>query len=260
MTDGVVVGRVARLARYPVKSLQGELVERATFGPRGLVGDRLLGIVDAESDYVLTAKRVPELLEASARTTATGIEVRLPGGDWLPAPSAAAGAAASEWLGRAVRVEPAPPDTSRNYSMTFNLDDETADVFDWHCPPGTFFDLADVHVLTTASLRAAAGRYPDGTWSAERFRPTILVEADGDDFVEDAWVGGRLRFGAAAEVAVDEPTIRCTMTTRAQGDLARDLDVLRTVNREHGGNLGLYCSMAASGDIAVGDDVRFLPT
>lgn len=259
MTDAPVVGRVARIARYPVKSFQGELVDHAAFGPAGLVGDRVLGVVDQESDFVLTAKRVPELLEAHARTTPSGIEVRLPGTGWLPAPSAAAGEAASDWLGRPVRIEAAPPGASRNYSMSFNVEDESADVFDWHCPPGTYVDLADVHVLTTASIRAAAAHRPESTWSVERFRPTLLVEADGDDFVEDAWVGGHLRFGATAEVVADEPTIRCTMTTRPQGDLERDLDILRTVNREHGGNLGLYCSMATPGEVAVGDEVRVLP-
>ncbi len=259
MSEADVVGRVARVARYPVKSFQGEMLDRASFGPTGLVGDRVLGVIDQASDHVLTAKIVPELLEAHARTTATGIEVRLPGTDWLPAPSAVAGAAASEWLGRPVRIEPAPPGVSRNFSMSFNLEDESADVFDWHCPPGTYVDLADVHVLTTASIRAAAERHPEGTWSVERFRPTVLVEVDGDGFVEDAWVGGRLRFGPAAEVAVDEPTIRCMMTTRPQGELGRDLDILRTVNRDHGGNLGLYCSMAAPGEVSVGDEVRVLP-
>ena len=259
MSEAKVVGRVARIARYPVKSFQGEMLDRGSFGPTGLVGDRVLGVIDQASDHVLTAKSVARLLEAHACTTPTGIEIRLPGTEWLPAPSAAAGTAASEWLGRPVRIEPAPPGVSRDFSMTFNLDDETADVFDWHCPPGTYVDLADVHVLTTASIRAAAERHPEGNWSVERFRPTVLVEADGVEFVEDAWVGGRLRFGAAAEVAVDEPTIRCMMTTRPQGELGRDLDILRTVNRDHGGNLGLYCSMVAPGEVSVGDEMRFTP-
>ncbi|MBL8775364.1 MAG: MOSC N-terminal beta barrel domain-containing protein [Acidimicrobiales bacterium] len=260
MSDATVVGRVARLARYPVKSFQGEVLDRATFGGAGLVGDRVLGVVDAESGHVLSAKSVPELLDAEARTTPSGIEVRLPGGEWLAAPSAAAGNAVSAWLGRPVRVEPAPPGESRNYAMSFNIDDESLDTFEWFCPPGTFYDLADVHVLTTASLRAAAGRHPEGAWAVERFRPTVLVDVEGDDFVEDAWVGHRLRFGSAAEVVVDQPTIRCPMTTRPQGGLPRDLDILRTVNRDHGGNLGLYASIAAAGEVAVGDEVVLLPS
>ena len=252
--DGEVVGRVARLARYPVKSFQGEFPDRVSLGPGGVVGDRRLGVVDVASGHVLSAQNVPELLEAAAPTTPSGIEVRLPGGDWLPAPSPAAGLAISEWLGRPVRLEAPPPDEARPFTMSFNLDDETQDVFEWAGPPGTFVDLADLHLLTTASVRAAAVRHPEGEWSIDRFRPGVLVEADGDGFVEDAWVGGRLRLGSA-EVVVDLPTIRCPMTTRRQNGLPRDLDILRSLNHHHDGNLGLYCSMAAPGEVAVGDEV-----
>lgn len=255
---GVVVGRVAALHRYPVKSFQGERLERAAFGPLGMEGDRRLGVVDVERGHVLSAKRVHELLDAHARTTPTGIEIRLPGGDWLPAPSAAAGAATSEWLGRGVRVEPPPTDSARPFTMSFNLDDESQDVFEWAGPVGTFVDLADVHVLTTASIAAASAGHRDGAWEVDRFRPTVLIEAEGDGYVEDAWVGGRLRFGGV-EVVADQPTIRCPMTTRPQNGLARDLDILKTINRDHGGNLGLYCTLARTGEVAVGDPVLLLP-
>ncbi len=256
--EGVVVGRVAALHRYPVKSFQGERLDRVAFGPRGMEGDRRLGVVEAASGHVLSAKRVHELLDADARTTPTGIEVRVPGGDWLPAPSAAAGAAVSRWLGVDVRVEPPPADGARPFTMSFNLDDETQDVFEWAGPAGTFFDLADVHVLTTASIAAAAAEHPDGEWAVDRFRPTVLIEADGEGYVEDAWVGGRLRFGGV-EVVADQPTIRCPMTTRPQNGLGRDLDILKTINHHHGGNLGLYCTLAGAGEVAVGDPVVFVP-
>lgn len=258
--EGVVVGRVAALHRYPVKSFQGERVERVAFGPRGMEGDRRLGVVEVASGHVLSAKRVHELLEAAARTTPSGIEIRVPGGDWIPAPSAAAGAAVSSWLGLDARVEPPPAEGTRPFTMSFNIDDETQDVFEWAGPAGTFVDLADVHVLTTASVAAASAEHPTGEWSIDRFRPTVLIEAEAgaEGYVEDAWVGGRLRFGGV-EVVADQPTIRCPMTTRPQNGLPRDLDILKTINRHHGGNLGLYCSSVATGEVAVGDPVVFRP-
>lgn len=258
MSTGTVVGRVARLGRYPVKSFQGETLERASFGAQGIPGDRGLGVVDADTGRVLSAKSVPALLAASASTTADGVEVQLPEGPSLPAPSPDLDAAASAWLDRAVRIEAPPAEDARAFSMSMNVDDESAGTFDWPCPTGTFFDLASVHLLTTASLRAAEALHPDGAWQVERFRPTVLVEADGDGFLDDQWIAGRLRFGTV-EVSVDMPTIRCVMTTRAQGDLPRDLDIVKTVNREHAGNLGVYCSMAVPGEVAVGDDVVFFP-
>ena len=61
-TDAVVGG----LWRYPVKSLQGSPVERIELRRPGVEGDRQWGIVDAATGKVLTAKRWPALLEASA--------------------------------------------------------------------------------------------------------------------------------------------------------------------------------------------------
>lgn len=261
MSDAsTVVGRVARLGRYPVKSLQGENLDRAELSTLGIPGDRALGVVDVDTGRVLSAKSVPQLLDAEARTTGSGVEVRVPGDSWQEAPSPALDEAMSAWLGHAVRVEPPPPvdEDARSFTLSMNMDDQSADRFDWPCPSGTFFDLAAVHVLTTASIRAAQRLYPAGAWQVDRFRPTVLVDAAGDGFVDDAWVGGRLRFGTV-EISVDLPTMRCIMTTRPQRGLARDLGIVKTVNQHHDGNLGLYCSMVSPGQVAVGDEVRFLP-
>src|SRR5690348_3648748 len=40
------VGTVAELWRYPVKSMQGERVERLELAPGGAIGDRTLAVVD----------------------------------------------------------------------------------------------------------------------------------------------------------------------------------------------------------------------
>ncbi|MFD0488374.1 MOSC N-terminal beta barrel domain-containing protein [Saccharopolyspora spinosporotrichia] len=47
----VAVGVVERIWRYPVKSVGGELVERADVDERGLVGDRLYAVRDAEGRF-----------------------------------------------------------------------------------------------------------------------------------------------------------------------------------------------------------------
>ena len=59
--------RVVSLWRYPVKSMQGEELEAATFGELGIVGDRQWALVDLGTGLALTARRVPELLFARAR-------------------------------------------------------------------------------------------------------------------------------------------------------------------------------------------------
>ena len=51
-----VIGHVAAIHRYPVKSMQGETLDRATVGPMGIDGDRRFAVIDAETGRVASAK------------------------------------------------------------------------------------------------------------------------------------------------------------------------------------------------------------
>ncbi|MFM7264764.1 MAG: MOSC N-terminal beta barrel domain-containing protein, partial [Cyanobium sp.] len=53
---GVVVGHVAALWRYPLKSMLGERLERLDVEARGVVGDRGYALWDAELQRVASAK------------------------------------------------------------------------------------------------------------------------------------------------------------------------------------------------------------
>ena len=68
--------------------------------------------------------------------------------------------------------------------------------------PGTFFDAAPLHVVTTATLaRLRRARRPAAAFPAPRFRPNVVVAVDdATGFVENDWVGHTLalrRRGAA---------------------------------------------------------------
>ncbi len=63
---------------------------------------------------------------------------------------------------------------------------------------------------------------------------------------------------AAGTAALDVTKLidRCVITTRPQpGGIERDLDVLRTVNRERAGNLGIGTLVTTPGRIALGDEI-----
>ncbi len=47
--------------------------------------------------------------------------------------------------------------------------------------------------------------------------------------IENDWLNHQLNLGTAAQLHVIDPCPRCVMTTLAQGDLPRNLDILRTV-------------------------------
>jgi uncharacterized protein YcbX len=248
-----VVGTVAELWRYPVKSFQGERVERLELGPGGAVGDRRLAVVDPAARKVLSAKRWADLLFASARTVGDSVVVTLPDGAEHEADDPGVHAALSAWLGQEVRLEAPPADAVYPMEMYTGMSDEDTPMFDWPGPPGTWLDLADAHWLTTASLRAATGLHPDSQWDVRRFRPTALFEVDGDAFAEDTW--GAVDPGSVrSEVLM--PTMRCSMPSRAQPGLDRDKAIGTTIRDRHDNNLGLYAKIVEAGAISVGDEVR----
>lgn len=236
--------------------MQGVAVESLTFGPTGAEGDRQWAVVDPSAGKVLSAKRWGALLHATGAIDGAGtVTITLPGGDTHEAGDPAADAALSSWLDHEVQLMRPPAGEGLPYELPTDAWDDTSPLWEFPGPPGgPFVDLAAAHVLTTASLRAAGAIGPDSTWDVRRFRPNALVEADGDSFLEDAWVGARLALG---DVEVDPfmPTIRCAMTTREQPGLPKDADVARTLRDHHDLNLGVYCAVATPGTVRLGDPV-----
>src|SRR3954451_10128683 len=62
-----LVGSVAEIWRYPVKSMGGGRLARSDIATRGLHADRTWAVRDVELDTFTTARRWPALLECSAR-------------------------------------------------------------------------------------------------------------------------------------------------------------------------------------------------
>lgn len=87
--------RIGALWRHPVKSLQGEAVGSVLVTATGVVGDRAWGVHDVASGTVLSAKREPRLLLATATVAGEGVVVTIP----------QQRGSLSTWLGRDVRIE-----------------------------------------------------------------------------------------------------------------------------------------------------------
>jgi uncharacterized protein len=239
--------RIAELWRFPVKSLQGEPLARATVGARGIVGDRKWGIADESTGYVLTARREPKLLHASARLRdgdvddRNALEVVLPDGA-----IARTDDDLSAWLGRAVTLRGAGTGRPGTFEIAIDFENEaTSEWISWNGPPGTFHD-------STRRQVTLLGRSTVGQWDLRRFRANIVT--DGGD--EDSWVGHQVRVGGVM-LDVTNQVDRCVITTRPQpGGIERDLDVLRTINRERGGNLAVGGMVRVEGELAVGDEIE----
>ncbi|CAN5522558.1 MOSC domain-containing protein [soil metagenome] len=238
----MTVVNVTELWRYPVKSMGGERLTTASVGPTGIEHDRGWGVVDAATGNVLTARREPALLMATASVTDGELVMRTVDGLRLHS-----SADLSDWLARPVTLE-AAGDTGGTYENPADAARET-DWMSWHGPGGAWHDSARtrVSIVSTSTLGATGGH------DVRRFRMNVVV--DGAD--EDALVGSRIRIGGV-EAIVTKQVDRCVMVTRPQPGLDRDLEVLRRINRERGGHLGIGTLVEQPGEIRIGDRVEVL--
>ena len=246
----MVVGRVVALRRYPVKSMQGLEVDHLTVGPASVEGDRRRACIEEATGRIMSAKRFGRLLEAAADDDG----ITLPDGGRMAYGDDGLDGALSDWLGRPVRLEERSPGTQRSYEMTFDPPNDDAEYYEIPSPPGSYLDLAGVHLLSTATLAGGAAAHGDLDWDVRRFRPNVVVEGPDDAFGEDAWCGSNLRVGTAVLAAV-QPTVRCAMPLRAQPGLARQPRLFDALNELHANHLGTYLDVVEPGEISVGDEV-----
>jgi len=250
---------VLGLWRYPVKSLQGEALDTAALEDDGVLGDRRWGIRDERTGRILTARRLPGLLEATAAYEGDQPVITLPDGGSRLGPGPRTDSALSDWVGRPVSlVASARSDAGRGEYFA-DATDDTSEAIEWTMPDGRYVDAAPVLLMTTASLRSGAGLYPTGVWDPRRFRPNILIAVEGEGWIEDAWVGRRLHAGSVTLAPV-QACVRCTMVTRRQAGLDPDTDIFRTLARHHNAHLGVWSDVFRPGTLAVGDRASVVTT
>jgi uncharacterized protein YcbX len=262
----------------------GEELNATQVTDRGLLGDRLYGLVDRADGKVATAKnprKWPNLFDCRAAfvdTPHTGatippVRITLPGGLTITSEQNDRNQILSQALGREVRLETAEwglhevvestlrtlwTPISEEYWPDMEGLDYRDTVTDFELPPGTFFDLGLVHVLTTATLDRLRELYPEGRFEVRRFRPNVVVKTTNGakDFVENGWVGHTLALGDKVRLHVTKSCSRCVMTTLAQGDLPKDTGILRTAAQHNGVHVGVYASVVQGGRVRCGDAVR----
>ncbi|MCB1465398.1 MAG: MOSC domain-containing protein [Nitratireductor sp.] len=244
-----MIGSVSALWRYPASSLGGERLDDIVIGLRGVKGDRLYGIVDAETGDIARPDgrdpRWPKVVQIRARLAPDGgLEIAIPGSRWHGAPGERADAAASNFLGFAVSIRP--------------LGGEAAD--DGISPVAQArYVKAPVHLITTASMQRLKALHPAGDPDQRRFRPNIVVdmaEVEGH-FPETEWIGRRLAIGDV-ELGIAEPCRRCGFTMQAQEGLGHDPQILRQLVRHNAHNIGVYCTVEKPGRVVRGDGMRLI--
>jgi len=290
---------VAEMWRYPVKSMRGERVEVAEVGEVGFAGDRGYAVIDSGTGKVGSAKHPRlwgSLLECEARyvappipgTSLPPVSITLPNGDETGSGDPRVDERLSDVFGRSVQLTTVAPEGNRYLAVWPDFDGvmpndvrEGATIegseadgtltelsLAMASAPGTFFDVSALHVLTAATLRHLGELEPASDFAVERYRPNIVIEGSTDPFAENGWTGATLRFGNVLTASVLIPTMRCIMTTLAQRELPRDVNVLRTLTRHNRVEIpglgtwscvGVYAAVGSPGPVRLGDEVALEP-
>ncbi|MEZ5966083.1 MAG: MOSC domain-containing protein [Planctomycetota bacterium] len=233
-----VVGRVAGLWRYPVKSMAGEALAVAEVSWHGFAGDRRWAFVREDAPrsgfpWLTLRERadmnhyVPRLVDA-ARPDNSDTRVRTPSGQEFDVIDPALAALLYPSGARAIKQDRG------------------------------IFDTFPLSLITLQTIRELARRAGIAL-GVERFRPNILVDAaETAPFAEDAWVGRTLRIGEA-EIRIDKRDGRCAVITIDPATGERTPDVLGIVARERQGCLGVYGTTVTPGSIPIDAAIHIEP-
>lgn len=280
-----VIGTVARLDRYPVKSMLGETVDRLEMVSTGVVGDRVCALIDQETGKVASAKlphrwramltlasRLPDGVDERGRPL---IELALPDGTRVRTDRADLDDVLSAALGRSVTLAFArPADLEIERAWPDEVADQGVDAQVAHdtlmlgaaAPDGGFVDYAPVHLIASASLESVAAATGAAAPEPIRFRGNMVFDSVASTpFTENDWVGHDLHVGEEVVLRVMAPTPRCAVPTLQHGDTPANTGITREIgklNRVEALGLGLsaclgaYAHVVRGGVSRVGDVVR----
>jgi len=248
------IGTIKEIWRYPVKSMAGEQLDSTTVESLGIPGDRGWALRDETTGEITNGKRFPLLMQCAARYREAPVngfvphvDMRLPGGVQIGSDLVDVNARLTELLGKPVSLRPLASDNSDQSAIQLNS------------ARGTYFDVAPIHVLTSASLEEMKRLAPAGDWDVRRFRPNFFVETEAGrtGLIDAEWGGRTLRIGEV-EILCELPCERCAMTIHAQPELRKDESIFRTIVKEANTNLGAYASVLTPGAIRTGDIVELI--
>jgi uncharacterized protein YcbX len=231
------VATICGLFRYPVKAMGAEALESVALGWYGVAGDRRYGFVqeDDVSDFPwLTIREVPAMTRYGARCGSDAErdvpKIVTPDGHELAVTDAALADELAQARGKPIRL-------LRSFRG--------------------LFDCFPVSVLSRQTVNGL-GELATRELQPLRFRPTILVNALGGAFAEEAWVGRTLALGSgddAPRVRVDVRDRRCMVINFDHASAERDPTVLRAAARHRDACVAVYGSVERPGELRVGAPV-----
>ncbi len=230
------VAVIRQLARYPVKSMLGEVLPSAALTLQGFAEDRRYAFVQAASRSSfpwLTARELPELLHYRTSIENAGspeavVTVATPRGEnWD---------VGSDELRKALEARSGRP--------LFLLRDYRG------C-----YDVAPVSLISRQTI-AQIAQESETKEDPRRFRPNLLVDlAEAGAFDELKWVGRILRIGDTARIAITQVDQRCVMISLDPATGEASPEILKCVVQNHAKCAGIYATVLAAGEVRTGDPI-----
>jgi uncharacterized protein len=220
-----VVGTIAEIWRYPVKSMAGERLDSCAVTGNGLDGDRRWALVDGavnRAGKLLTNTQDARLMTYTARLADHGVEVTAPGG------------------GNRHLDNQLVADLAREVSRPLTLRDAA----------GVNFDDSPVLVVNLATV-AAFARAAGVAIDHRRFRANLYVEGFEPE-EEVRWLGNTIRAGAVG-LEVVKRCERCAVITRDPETTVASPMLLRVLTETSETFMGVYCRVVRPGVVTVGD-------
>lgn len=250
--------RVATIGLTPVKGmahLPRSEVDLLIGGPRE---DRAFCLVEAGGTHILRSVDQARLMACRAEWRAPTLTIHTPGrtvtGEVVDGPKVRA-----EYWGRDVDLVRVEGPWNALMSEYVGRDVELCRVVH----PGSIVWAGSVSILTTSSLAEIARRTGREREDGHRFRATMVIDTgDAPAFVEDEWVGARLRIGAAT-VRMAGLLPRCAVVNRRPDSGDADVEVLKALSPDRGYDQGIWFGLEGGvelpGTVRVGDPATVLP-
>ena len=260
-----IIGTVASLWRYPVKSMRGEELDAAFMGFAGVYGDRLFAFRSAASPTgfpYLTGREQHEMLRYRPRFRSPKKAAQPPN------------------LSEAERIAPGlNPIYADAADLMVDVETPSGEILAIDHPTllrrlgdgigerhalrlvrsdRALTDCRPVSLLSVQTVQQLGAELAT-TVDQRRFRANVYVDftATGG-FAEDDLVGRSLRLGPKVVLAILERDPRCTMITLDPETGAANPEFLEKVTQAHDGMAGVYGAVLVEGTLRQGDAVALL--
>jgi uncharacterized protein YcbX len=232
-----ILGHVAELHRFPVKSMGGERLATAELDWQGIEGDRQYAWVRTNNGTRfpwLTAREVPSLLQHKARFADPASPKRSP--VLVDTPDGAVQPLHDPQL--RAQLEAAAGEPAHLLQVARGV-----------------YDAMPISIQSTAGHKRVEAAHGSAI-SPQRFRTNVVIESA---LHVDDWQGLRLAFGSEEDGAMVHcagAIPRCLLVTIDPATGAKEPAILRTIVQHFGNAYGVYAGPAKPGLIRLGDVVR----